>query len=383
MEDVEIPKERYDSLVFIGVRRDGTVEFVKVYAENREKAMQVLEGFFFRRGLHPADFVVIEQGEEDVSGKAMIGTRTEKELSATLARLGLKLVSNGVLYTSGRDTFYQITAVSRGILAELKGEGAELEGGSVEIDLSGVKGYPYIEKLRLFELREDVLVENKAGVDLEEFLNTVVRGTVRIPAFIDLDENRILVYDGMFHEKVSDLHDYVLVRVPVIYWDAYSDDIEDFKLRKVARNIYSAPLFMKAHRGYLILNEPPVGLVQRLLSIKRRGYFRFRLEGRKYEIPVDFMLVVETKDSSKYVGMNFPILILLPELHATEIGRLIYNRLGIKPFIPTVGSIPKELRTIPAVENIVRLVEKLREKNPHRSLDELIDDAIAMMTGGV
>ncbi len=383
MEDVEIPRERYDSLVFIGVRRDGTVEFVKVYAENREKAMQLLEGFFFRRGLHPADFVVIEQGEEDVSGKAMIGTRTEKELSATLARLGLKLVSNGVLYTSGRDTFYQITAVSRGILAELKGEGAELEGGSVEIDLSGVKGYPYIEKLRLFELREDVLVENKAGVDLEEFLNTVVRGTVRIPAFIDLDENRILVYDGMFHEKVSDLHDYVMVRVPVIYWDAYSDDIEDFKLRKVAGNIYSAPLFMKAHRGYLILNEPPVGLVQRLLSIKRRGYFRFRLEGRKYEIPVDFMLVVETKDSSKYVGMNFPILILLPELHATEIGRLIYSRLGIKPFIPTVGSIPKELRTIPAVENIVRLVEKLREKNPHRSLDELIDDAIAMMTGGV
>ena len=383
MEDVEIPRERYDSLVFIGVRREGTVEFVKVYAENREKAMQLLEEFFSRRGLHPADFVVIEQGEEDVSGKAMIGTRTEKELSATLARLGLKLVSNGVLYTSGRDTFYQITAVSRDILAELKGEGAELEGGSVEIDLSEVQGYPYIEKLKLFELREDVLVENKAGVDLEEFLNTVVRGTVRIPAFIDLDESRILVYDGMFHEKVSDLDDYVMVRVPVIYWDAYSDDIEDFKLRKVARNIYSAPLFLKAHRGYLILNEPPVGLVQRLLSIKRRGHFRFRLEGRKYEIPVDFILVVETKDSSKYVGMNFPILILLPELHATEIGRLIYSRLGIKPFIPTVGSIPKELRTIPAVENIVRIVEKLREKNPHRSLDELIDDAIAMMTGGV
>ncbi len=383
MEDVEIPKERYDSLVFIGIRRDGTVEFVKVYGENREKAMQVLEEFFFRRGLHPADFVVIEQGEEDVSGKSMIGTRTEKELSASLARLGLKLISNGVLYTSGRDTFYQITAVSRNILKELKKEGAEIEKSLVEIDLSEVKGYPYIDKLKLFELKEDVLVENKAGIDLEEFLNTIVKGSVKIPLFAELDENRILIYDGIFHEKIYDLYDHVVIKVPVIYWDSYSDDPSDFELKKISHGLYSAPLFLKAKGGYLVLNEPPVGIVQKLLSIKRRGYFRFKIEGKTYKIPVDFILVVETRDSSKYMEMNFPVLILLPELHATEIGRLIYNKLGVKPFTPTVGSIPKELRTVPAVENIVRLVKKLKEKNPHKSIDDLIDEAIAMMTGGV
>ncbi len=385
MEDVEIPKERYDSLVFVGIRRNGTVEFIKVYGKNKEKAMEVLEEFFFRRGLHPADFVVIEQGKEDVSGRAMISTRTERELSASLAKLGLKLISNGVLYTSGKDTIYQITAVSKTLLPEIKARGQEvdLEEGSIKIDLSEVQGYPYIEKLKLFELREDVLVENKASIDLEEFLNNIIRGNVKIPAYIDLDHHRILVYDGIFHERISNLADYVIVRIPVIYWDAYSDDISDFELKEIGKNLYTAPLFLKASKGYLILNEPPIGLVQKLLSIKRRGYFRFKLEGKRYELPVDFILVVETRDSSKYTDMNFPILILLPELHASEIERLISTKLGVKPSIPTVGSIPKELRTVSAVENIVRLVEKLKAKSPNKDIDELIDDAIAMMTGGI
>ncbi len=385
MEDVEIPKERYDSLVFVGIRRDGTVEFIKVYGENKEKAMEVLEEFFFRRGLHPADFVVIDQGEENVSGKAMIGTRTEKELSANLARLGLKLISNGVLYTSGRDVLYQITAVSKTILPEIStiGQEVDLGEGSIRIDLSEVQSYPYIEKLKLFELREDVLVENKASVDLEEFLNIIIKGNVKIPTYMDFDHHRILIYDGIFHERVSNLGDHVIVKVPVIYWDAYSDDLSDFELREIGRNMYSAPLFLKANKGYLILNEPPIGLVQKLLSIKRRGYFRFKLEGKRYEVPVDFILIVETRDSSKYAEMNFPILVLLPELHASEIERLIHTKLGVKPSIPTVGSIPKELRTLPAVNNIVRLVKKLKAKSPNKDIDELIDDAIAMMTGGI
>ncbi|RLF78552.1 hypothetical protein DRN32_06545, partial [Thermococci archaeon] len=118
--DLLTPKERYNGVVFIGVRRNGMVEFIKVYAESEELAKDILERFLYEKGIHPGDFVVVDKGYENVEGKEIISTRTENELSSFLARLGLRLLSNGVLYLQGKKEIYQITSISEDLLKEIR-----------------------------------------------------------------------------------------------------------------------------------------------------------------------------------------------------------------------------------------------------------------------
>ena len=124
MDEVLLPRERRDAVVFIGVDAADNVEFVKVYAVSEEKAKEALEKFFNARGLFPADYRLVSRGIENVKGKGAITTRTETSLSSALARLGLKLLSNGVLHLEGAETVYQLTLVSEELYSKLMEERA-------------------------------------------------------------------------------------------------------------------------------------------------------------------------------------------------------------------------------------------------------------------
>lgn len=157
MDEVLLPRERRDAVVFIGVDAADNVEFVKVYAVSEEKAREALEKFFNARGLFPADYRLVSSGPEDVRGKGAITTRTETSLSSALARLGLKLLSNGVLHLEGAETVYQLTLVSEELYERILGKTDE--GDELKLELEDV-----------FSLGLDVIVENLRGVELSGYL---------------------------------------------------------------------------------------------------------------------------------------------------------------------------------------------------------------------
>lgn len=160
MDDILLPRERRDAVVFIGVDSTDNVEFVKVYAVSEETAKEALEKFFNAQGLFPADYRLVSSGTESVRGKSAITTRTELSLSSALARLGLKLLSNGVLHLEGRETVYQLTLVSESLYEKLV-----VRGGGAEKNEE-----PSIDPSEILSLGVDVLVENLRGVDLSEYL---------------------------------------------------------------------------------------------------------------------------------------------------------------------------------------------------------------------
>ena len=155
--DILTPAERRDAVVFIGVDRAGNVEFVKVYAISEEKAKETLEEFFNAKGLFPTDYRLVSRGLEDVSGKKAITTRSEEELSSSLARLGLKLLSNGVLTLENIEEVYQITLVSEVLYERVTSERQEKEEKT-------------IDWREVLSLGVDTLVENLRGVDLSELV---------------------------------------------------------------------------------------------------------------------------------------------------------------------------------------------------------------------
>ncbi|NJE03659.1 hypothetical protein [Thermococcus sp. MV11] len=161
MDDILVPKERTDAVVFIGVDDSGGVEFIKVYAVDEEKARAALEEFFSARGLFPADYRLVSRGLEDVSGKGAITTRSEAELSASLARLGLKLLSNGILDVGGLDRVYQFTLVSEELYLKLRrkeeAEKAKKRGLALTIRAA-------------IELGFHTLIVNLRGINLEPLL---------------------------------------------------------------------------------------------------------------------------------------------------------------------------------------------------------------------
>ncbi|WP_456365529.1 hypothetical protein [Thermococcus sp.] len=158
MSDLLVPKERHDAVVFIGVDTRDAVEFIKVYAVSRERARQVLEEFINARGLFPADYRLVSEGLEETGGKSAITTRTESELSSALARFGLKLISNGVLYLNGLDKVYQITLVSESFYSRFEGSGQKaVEQGEV------------IKKV--LSMGFNVLVENRRGLELGDLVS--------------------------------------------------------------------------------------------------------------------------------------------------------------------------------------------------------------------
>ncbi|WP_371807517.1 hypothetical protein [Thermococcus sp. CX2] len=156
MEDILVPKERRDAVVFIGVDRGENVEFVKVYAVSEEVAARTLEEFFNAKGLFPSDFFLVDKGVESLKGKGAITTRSETGLSAKLSRLGLRLLSNGVLYTEGLESVYQLTLVSERLLGEFQ-ESEKAKRSE-------------LTKLKLLTLGESTLVENLRDADITAYL---------------------------------------------------------------------------------------------------------------------------------------------------------------------------------------------------------------------
>ncbi len=162
MEDILIPMEREDAVVLIGVDPVGNVEFVRVYAVSEELAKKTLERFFNARGLFPADYLVVSSGPEEVGDRKAITTRTESSLSSALSRLGLKLLSNGVLHLGDARTVYQITMVSESLYNRIAGENAGSPPDYVEDE------EPSFEEI--LSLGVSALVENLAGVDVSQYL---------------------------------------------------------------------------------------------------------------------------------------------------------------------------------------------------------------------
>ena len=388
MEELSLPKERYDSLVFIGIQADGTIEFIKVYGEDKEKTIEILNRFFSEKNLHPADFVLVDEGYEDVGEKKLISTRTEEELSAYLARLGLKLLSNGVLYLEGKDKIYQVTAVSKELLKRIKTRDNKEEPQIREIepyiDVKPVEDEipkEFLNSLMLLELMEDTIILNEAEIPLETVLKKCIKGSVKLPRYMEVHGNIIEIFDDEIHEKLASQAEWVLVKTPVICWDYHVDSMEEFEFRKVEERVYSAPLFLKAYRGYLILSEPPVELVKRLKKIKGRGYVKFPVGVRYHKIPIDFTLIVETRDINKYRNLGFPVRIKLPSFDEETLKKLFLKEFGVEIPLSVLRQIPKEHRTMSALMNLKRLVEKLKLRNPEKDTSELLKEALMIMIG--
>nr|WP_237710117.1 hypothetical protein [Pyrococcus sp. ST04] len=381
MEEINKPKERDDFVVFAGIRPDGKIEFIKVYAISEDLAIAVLEQFLRENNIYPSDFIVIQKGFESVKGKEAITTRSEEELSATLSRLGLRLVSNGILYTKGRDKIYQITAISKDLLeTEMSKEEKIIE--DVKFNFSKV-GLPekYSRRLNLLSLMEDALILNRAELDVPTIIKNSIEGRISIPRLIEVEGIIIRVFDEEYHEVKGSHLDKVIVKPPVIHWDAHIDSIEDFSFKNIEENIYSAPLFLKAMGGFLILTEPPRDLVRMLLKMKKRGEVKVTLNGRRIRLPVNFTIIVDTKYPENYSGLKFPIRINLPPFDDDTFKQVLSKALGVT--IPTgvLPMFPEEYRTFLGVEIIANLWRKLT-KSKNKDSIELLREVAAIVSGG-
>ncbi|CUX78534.1 hypothetical protein CHITON_1755 [Thermococcus chitonophagus] len=381
MEDINKPKERDNFVVFAGITRDGQIQFIRVYAIDETLALEALEQFLKENHIHPSDFVVVEQGYEDVEGKEVITTRTEEELSAILARAGLKLVSNGILYLKGRDKIYQITAISRELLESRRDTEEVIE--DINLDFSNVSlPEKYTKRLSLLSLMEDTLILNRVELDLSELLKKTISGTVAIPRLLEYDGIIVRVFDEEFHIAKGSYLDKVLVDPPIIHWDAHIDSVEDFSFKKIEENVYSAPLFLKAFSGFLVLTEPPRDLVRMLLKMKKRGEVKVTLDGKRVRLPVNFTIIVDTKYPENYSGLKFPVRINLPPMDDETFSSMLSEALGISVPQDLTPTFPEEYRTFLGIEIITNLWKKLKEKEKKDGI-ELLREVAAIVSGGV
>lgn len=371
--DLLTPKERYSGVVFIGVRKNGAVEFVKVYAESEEVAKDILERFLYEKGIHPADFVVVDKGYEKVEGKEIISTRTESELSSFLGRLGLRLLSNGILYLQGRKEIYQITSLSKDLLKEIRAK-EELQEEVIKFEFKKLTlPSRFIEKLKVLELMEDTLIINHAELPLPEILDEITRGAVKIPEILELGPLKLQLFDNELH-KVVKKGEELLIKPPVIVWDGYVDSLEDFEVNEIEKGIYNAPLFLKAHKGFLVLREPPRELVEKLLRIKEKG--SARIKGLK--VPVEFTLIVESKDTKKY---DLPVKIKLPYLSEEEFKEILARKTKLKIPDEVVEKIPEQKRTFKTISTLSKLLKRLKEQKPNKRPEELLKGALVLFLG--
>ena len=371
--DLLTPKERYSGVVFIGVRKNEVVEFIKVYAENEELARDILERFLYEKGIHPADFIVVDKGYENVEGKEIISTRTESELSAFLGRLGLRLLSNGILYLQGKKEIYQITSLSKELLREIKARG-ELKEEPIRLELKSLNLPPrFIERLKALELMEDTLVINHAELPLSEVLERAIKGTVKIPEVLKVGPLKLRLFDNELHEVLKRGRE-LLIKPPVVIWDSYVDSLEDFEAGEIGDGAYRAPLFLKAHKGFLILREPPEELLEKLLRIKEKGSAKIK----GFKVPVEFTLIVESKNPKKY---DLPVKIKLPYLSGEEFKELLEERVKLEVPDEAVVKIPEEKRTFRTVSTLSKLLKRLKEKKPNARPEELLNKALVLFLG--
>ena len=217
MEDVLRPMERRDAVVFAGIDRSERVEFIKVYAIDEGNAKQALQEFFSAKNLFPADYVLVSEGFESLEGRRAITTRSEDELAAILSRLGLRLVSNGVLYVDG-DGIYQLTLLNRSLYERLSRKRQNNLRGGLEVN-----------PVDILSLGVDVLVENLSGVDLMEWVpgGAVVLHEPAVSEVAELlasDRNYNIVVETKDASKYSFLDFQAILRLPPM-------EAEDFARR--------------------------------------------------------------------------------------------------------------------------------------------------------
>ncbi|WP_297091739.1 hypothetical protein [Thermococcus sp.] len=221
MEDVLIPKERRDAVVLIGVDREDNVEFIKVYGVSEEKARQTLEEFFNARGLFPGDYRLISRGREEVGGRRAITTRSEASLSAVLARLGLKLLSNGVLHLEGVESLYQFTMVSEKLYGKLKhvkgSERAKKAGFSLSI--SGA-----------LNLGLHTLIVNWRGINVEPLIPgeaIFLREPSPAEVLEAMKKGTQVVVETVFPEKYTMIPFGVRIKIPPLSTGEFARELED------------------------------------------------------------------------------------------------------------------------------------------------------------
>ena len=193
----------------------------------------------------------------------------------------------------------------------------------------------------------------------------------------------IQVFDREYHREISSAVDKVLVKTPVIYWDYYVDSMEDFEFRKIEERVFSAPIFLKAMKGFLVLYEPPEQLVKRLRRIKKRGYVDFNFRERRYRIPVDFTIIVETNADEGEWRVSFPIRVRLPKFDEHTLLNLVKEEFGVKLSIADARKIPRDQRTMSSFKNLKVLYRKLKERNEEKDDLELLKEAIDIMIGAI
>jgi len=220
MEDILVPKERTDAVVFIGVDRQDNVEFIKVYAVSEEAALEALEAFMNARGLHPADYRLVERGFEETAGKRAITTRTEEKLSALASRLGLKLLSNGVLHTGDAEELYQLTLLSEELYERLSAErsrkGLKRRGLAVSLQWALGLGLP-------------TLVINFRGINLEPL---IPEGAVLLrepsPAeVVEAMKGKAVVVETVWPDKYARLPFAVRINLPPLSKEEFAEELAE------------------------------------------------------------------------------------------------------------------------------------------------------------
>jgi hypothetical protein len=225
MEDILIPKERRDAVVLIGVDSSENVEFVKIYAVSEEIAKQTLEEFFSAKGLFPADYLLVSRGSEDVAGRGAITTRSESSLGATLARLGLKLLSNGILYLEGVERLYQLTLVSKGLYERVAAESEAKEAEKPQ-------GLPSITPEEVLPLGVDTLVENLRGAELSDLLpeNALLLrepALEKVAELLSEERDYPLVVETKDASKYGSLDFPILLRVPPLSPEEFAQELSE------------------------------------------------------------------------------------------------------------------------------------------------------------
>ena len=222
MEDILVPKERTDAVVFIGVDRRENVEFIKVYAVSEKAALEALEAFMNARGLHPADYRLVSRGFEETAGRRAITTRTEEKLSALASRLGLKLLSNGVLHTGDAEELYQLTLLSEELYGRLN---EERSGVSREKKKRGLA----ISVQKALELGLPTLVVNFRGINLESL---IPKGAVLLrepsPAeVLKVMREKVVVVETVWPDKYAGLPLAIRITLPPLSKEEFAGELSE------------------------------------------------------------------------------------------------------------------------------------------------------------
>jgi hypothetical protein len=237
MEDILLPKERRDAVVLIGVDERDSVEFVRIYAVSEERAKQVLEEFFNAKGLFPTDYRLVSSGTEPVGQRKAITTRSETALSSALARLGLRLLSNGVLYLDGVETLYQITLVSEDLYSTI----VKNREQSHPEEETGEESEPE----EILSLGVDTLVENLSGRDISDFLpeNALLLREPPVEKVAELlaeERDYPVVVETKDARRYSFLDFAVVVRLPPLTVEEFAAELSSRLVIDVDSSLFSS-----------------------------------------------------------------------------------------------------------------------------------------------